>query len=145
MKIIRSEKGYTGIDIAISVIVIFIFVSIISVLIYNFNSKTKEIELKSEATNIAINEIEKIKQQGFEDYDTLNQNSKEDEKGNSLENIATEKEGFYKTITVTDYTDIERNENKIPNLVKKVTVKISYVFKAEEQSVELSTILSKES
>ena len=29
-----SEKGYTGVDIAISVIVIFIFVSLISFLIY---------------------------------------------------------------------------------------------------------------
>jgi len=38
MKKIRSQKGYTGIDIAISVIVIFIFVSLIAMLIYNFNS-----------------------------------------------------------------------------------------------------------
>ena len=63
-----SEKGYTGVDIAISVIVIFIFVSLISFLIYRFNSSAKEVELKSEATSIAVEEIEKVKQDGFEKY-----------------------------------------------------------------------------
>ena len=64
-----SEKGYTGVDIAISVIVIFIFVSLISFLIYRFNSSAKEVELKSEATSIAVEEIEKVKQDGFEKYE----------------------------------------------------------------------------
>ena len=51
---------------------------------------------------------------------------------------------FFKTIIVQDYADLDNNSEKIPNLVKKVTVKISYMFQAKEQSVELSTILSKE-
>ena len=63
---IKSEKGYTGIDIAISVVVLFIFVSLIAVLSYNFNSRTREIELASEATYLAIDEIENIKNAGFE-------------------------------------------------------------------------------
>lgn len=54
------------------------------------------------------------------------------------------KEGFFKTIIVQDYADLDNNSEKISNLVKKVTVKISYMFQAKEQSVELSTILSKE-
>lgn len=139
-----SEKGYTGVDIAISVIVIFIFVSLISFLIYRFNSSAKEVELKSEATSIAVEEIEKVKQDGFEKYDGMNKDTKEDKNGNSLENQKVEnKEGFFKTIIVQDYADLDNSE-KIPNLVKKVTVKISYMFQAKEQSVELSTILSKE-
>lgn len=130
-----SEKGYTGVDIAISVIVIFIFVSLISFLIYRFNSSAKEVELKSEATSIAVEEIEKVKKEGFENY----------KDSNVLENQKVEnKEGFFKTIIVEDYADLDNNSEKIPNLVKKVTVKISYMFQAKEQSVELSTILSKE-
>lgn len=130
-----SEKGYTGVDIAISVIVIFIFVSLIAFLIYRFNSFAKEVELKSEATSIAIEEIEKVKQEGFENY----------KNANGLENQKVEnKDGFFKTVIVKDYTDMDGNEKKIPDLVKKVTVKISYMFQAKEQSVELSTILSKE-
>lgn len=142
---IKSSKGFTGIDIAISVVVLFIFVSLIAVLIYNYNSSSQELGLKSEATYIAIDEIEKIKNNGFEKYDTLNKDSTQDEDGNPLnQSIETDTKGFYKTIIVKDYVDLDGNSNKIPNLVKQITVKISYMYKAEEQSVELTTILSKD-
>ena len=140
----RSEKGYTGVDIAIAIIVITMFVSLIAVLIYRFNSLSNEMQLKSEAIAIAIDEIENIKKQGFEAYDGMNKNTTEDKEGNTLENQQTQKDGFYRTIAVEDYTDIGENEQKISNLVKRVTVKIFYIFKGEEQTVELSTILSKE-
>ena len=142
---VRSNKGFTGIDIAISVIVLFIFVSLIAVLVYNNNSSSQELELKTEATYLAIDEIEKIKNNGFEKYESLNKDSTQDKDGNPLnQSVETDTEGFYKTITVKDYTDIEGNEGKIPNLVKQVTVKITYMFKAKEQSVELTTVLSKD-
>ncbi len=125
----KSEKGYTGIDIAISVVVLFIFVSVITTLSYSFNSSSKEVELKAEATAIAVQEIEKIKNETMQDIKT------EDEK--EIE------EGFYRTITVVDYADIA--EGKTSGLVKKVTVTIQYMFKGEPQAVELSTIIAKES
>lgn len=62
----RSEKGYTGVEIAISVIIITIFVSLIAVIISRFNSSANEIRYKEKATTIAIEEIEKIKKDGFE-------------------------------------------------------------------------------
>ena len=136
MKKVRSQNGYTGIDIAISIIVIFIFVSIIAVLIYRFNSSSKEIELKSKATYIAINEIEDIKSKGMEAI--------EEWQVEQVENASTDEEGFFKTIIIQDYTQIEGNEEKIQGLVKKVTVKISYMFQAKEQNVELSTVITKE-
>lgn len=136
MKKVRSQNGYTGIDIAISIIVIFIFVSIIAVLIYRFNSSSKEIELKSKATYIAINEIEDIKSKGMEAI--------EEGQVEQVENASTDEEGFFKTIIIQDYTQIEGNEEKIQGLVKKVTVKISYMFQAKEQNVELSTVITKE-
>lgn len=144
MKILKSENGYTGVDAAIAIIVIFIFVSIIASLIYASNSTAKEIEYKSTATEIAVNEIEEVKANGFKVYDGLNSSSTQDKNGNELVNQETGKEGFYKTTTVTDYTEIPGNENKIFNLVKRVTVKIEYMFKGKKQSVELSTIISKE-
>lgn len=141
---IRNQKGYTGIDIAISVIVITIFISLIAVLIYKFNSSSNEVQLKSKATEIAIDEIEKVKTAGFKAYEEMNQTTKEDKEGNSLVNQPVEREqGFYKTITVEDYTDI-KGEDKISNLVKRVTVTISYMEKGQEQQISLSTILSKE-
>ncbi len=141
---IKSERGFTGIDIAISVIVLFIFVSLIAMLVYNSNSSTREVELKSEATYLAIDEIEKIKNAGFDKYDTLNSRSTVDEDGNQLRNQPTGTEGFYKTIIIEDYAELNPEDTTIiPNLVKKITVQISYRFKAENQVVELSTILSK--
>ncbi len=141
---LKNEKGVTGIDISISVVVIFIFVSIIAVILANIKNTSKELDRKSEALYIAINEIENVKNQGFSKFESLNKNSTQDMDGNSLVNQPTGTEGFYKTISVLDYADIEGNEYKIPNLVKKVTVKISYMYNGTEENVELSTILSKE-
>lgn len=132
----KSEKGYTGIDIAISVVVLFIFVSVIAALSYSFNSSSKEVELKAEATAIAVEEIENMKNKTIQDIETEDTSYRET---TEIEN----KQGFYRTITVQDYQDID--ETKISGLVKKVTVKIQYMFKGETQTVELSTIIAKES
>lgn len=126
----KSEKGYTGIDMAISVVVIFIFVSLIAILSYQMNSYSKEIELKSEATSLAIDEIEKIKNMTFGDIES---------KDFPTEEIKT---GFFRTVTIIDYNEI--NNDKKPGFVKQITVEIKYMFKGNEQKVELSTIMSKE-
>lgn len=138
----RSEKGFTGIDIAVSVVIIFIFISIIAILSYRINSTSKEIQLKSDAIYVAINEIEDAKSKGLEGF-----KGRSVADGNSVvvENVETEKQGYYKTITVLDYTDLDGNADKTKDIVKKVTVKITYMYKAKEQSVELSTLLTKES
>lgn len=141
---LNSQKGFTVIEISIAIVLIFIFVSIIAVLIYNFNSNSKEVELKSKAIEIAVNEIETIENKGFEEFDGMNKNSTQDKNGNSLENQPVGEEGFYRTILVQDYTDLDGNADKIPNLVKKITVKISYMYKTKVETVELSTILTKE-
>lgn len=146
MKRMRSQKGYTGIDIAISVIVIFIFVSLITMLIYNFNSSADELKIKSDATYIAVNEIEKIKSLGISEFTGMDKNTKVDKDGNSLINQPVEgNEGFYRTITITDYKDINTDESVMKDIVKRITVKISYMYKGKERNVELSTVLTKES
>ncbi len=132
----KSEKGYTGIDISISVVVIFIFVSLIATLSYKFNSSSKETELKAEATAIAVEEIENMKNKTLEDIEA-------EEEDASYNNTIEIKEGFYRTITVQDYHDID--ETKVSGLVKKVSIQIQYMFKGKEQTIELSTIISKES
>ena len=134
---IRSEKGFTGIDIAVSVVIMFIFISVVAMLVYQVNSTAKRIELKSDAIYIAINEIEQTKINGIEVYAGKNETT------GAIKNNEEVKEGFYETLTVVDYTDIEPSAQA--DVVKKVTVEISYMFQGKKQSVELSTILSKES
>lgn len=136
---IRSDKGFTGIDISVAVVVLFIFITLISMLIYRVSSASKEVSLRSDATYLAINEIEEVKSNGIEAYKGIGNNSIVGEQNEEIK----DHEGFYKTITVSDYAD--NNEDKKSDVVKKVTVKVSYMFQAKEQSVELSTILSKES
>ena len=134
---LKNEKGYTGIEIAITLILIFIFVGIISTLIYNLNSSSREVEIKAKALSIAVEEIEKVKIEDFAKYeDKYNYISEMEEIANNP--------GFFKTVEVKDYTELPGNEGKKENLVKKVTVKISYKFKNKINSVELATVKSKE-
>ena len=143
---LKREEGFTGVDISISIIILFIFVSIIVSLTYQMNSTYKEIERRGQAIEIAVEEIEKIKNQNFEKYQGLYATSTTDNEGNDLVNQEIEgKQGYNKTIIIKDYTEIEGNEDKIKDAVKKATVKIAYQSKGEEQTVELSTILSKDS
>ena len=138
---VRSNKGFTGIDIAISVIVLFIFVSLIAVLIYNYNSSSQELELKTEATYLAIDEIENLKNAGFEDIETINESNG----GNPYKDEDAETKGFHKKVIIKDYTDLKPDDDTIiPNLVKEVTVEITYMFQGKTQNVSLSTVLKNE-
>lgn len=137
----KSEKGYTGVDIAITIVVLFTLVSVIAILSYNFNSASKEIELKAKATEIAIEEIEAMKNIDYSEIENLSI-----AKGNSEYKAEEEiqgNQGFYRKVIIEDYADI--NPDKIEGLVKKIKVQIKYKFKGKEEIVELSTVMAKES
>ncbi len=138
----KSQKGFTLTSIAISVVIIYIFASLIAMLVYNYNSTMKSTELKAKATTIAVNEIEKIKGEG---YDTSKYNGKTND-AIIEENVEVENnEGFFKTVKVNDYKDLSGNtENELIeyDIVKIVKVEISYKFKKKIKKVELSTIIS---
>ena len=131
---LKSEKGATGVDIAISIIILSLFIGLIVSLMYGIGQTSKDIERKTEATNYAISEIEKLK---AEDFETLESK----QTSGYIEDTP-----YYKTIKVVDYADLEENkgQDKEPGLVKKVTVEIAYKSGKENKKVELSTVLSKE-
>lgn len=142
---IKGERGVTGIDIIVSLIILTIFISLIANLIANINSNTKDTELKSKATVYAVDEIEKIKNQGYiNEYDN---------KGISKEDIIDEKDindeknnftGYHKKITIKDYVLIKNDLSKTSNLVKQITVEISYKVRNKDKSVQISTYIVKE-
>ncbi len=141
---IKSEKGIAVTDIAISVIVIFTFITLISTLAYRFNTSSKELELKSKAITLAVQEIEKLRKQtlsGITSYLTSN-NMKygKDESSAPLQEI-TGKDGFYRKIILQDYHDIDNT--KETGIVKRVKVEIQYKFKKKIESVELWAMISK--
>lgn len=148
----KNQKGYTGVDIAISVVVITIFIALIGTLVFNFNSGSDEMKYKSKALDYAINEIEGLKildinDQKIIDFETATSN------GTAVENeIIDENDkgtGYYEKIDVVDAKDIMSDSDLngregIEGLVKKVTVTVSYKFRNQTKSVELSTIISKD-
>lgn len=140
---LKSEKGFTGVDIAIAIVVIFIFTSVIAILVYNFNASSKELERRTQATYYAISEIENIKKQSFSAYSGRNKNNNSvNPNEESIKDSNNKDTGYYRTITVLDYNDID--STKITNIVKKITVEISYMSQGKRQSVSLSTVLAKE-
>lgn len=135
----KKENGYTITDISTAVVILFIFVSIIAMLFYEYQASSQAIERKSIATNYAISEIEQIKATDFSEYEGISVKN-----GNNIiaeENIENSN-GYYKQVIVEDYADL--NEGETFDLVKKVTVKIKYKFKNQEQTVEISTLKTKE-
>ena len=136
---LKSEKGYTGVDIAVSVIVIFIFITIISMLSYNMNSETRAIELKAQALELAVNNIENMKLIDYNQIEDLGEEQKDEYLGLN-QNLP---EGFTRKVYIEDYSHIKNDASILSGYVKKVTVEIKYKFKKEEHKVELSAVLSK--
>lgn len=137
-KMLKNEKGITGIDIIVSILIITIFVAILTVLFFNINTDSKGIERKTEATHYAISLIEEIKNKGIEDADMYIDNE-----GSSILDASKQATPYTKKVYVVDYAEMEGNEDKMPNLVKKVTVEVSYINKGETETVELSALLTK--
>ena len=140
---VKSEKGITNIGITVSIILITLFVAIIATLMYNINSNSNSVERRSIATNYAINEIESLKAQNFDELEeTVEPNEFED----ILEN--EKPTGYAKKVTIIDYANLEENKDDdtiVPGLVKKVTVEISYKDGNTTQTIDLSTVIAKNS
>ena len=137
---IKEEKGIAGIDIAISIIIITIFIAMIGNLIININLNSKDTERKTIAISYAMQEIEKIKAQGYIDN--------YQDKGIEKEYIIEEKDivdssenftGYHKKIIIKDYVLIQNDNTKKENLVKEITVEISYKLGNKDKSVSLTT------
>lgn len=140
--IIKEEKGVTGIDISISLIVITIFISMIASLIANININAEDTQRKTKATSYAIQEIEKFRALGYStEYEGKGINEKEILKEEDiLENQRFT--GYHKEILIKDYVLISNDNTKEANLVKEITVEISYKLAGEEKNIKISTYIS---
>lgn len=136
---LKSEKGFTGIDITVAIIIITLFVSIISVVFYNFTKSSKAIERKTEATYIATDIIEKIKALDYDNVIITDDTNIVDYKNNGEKIINVNiSEGYTANIKVENY---KQNED---DLVKMVTVTVSYKIGKEIEKVELTTTIVRE-
>lgn len=139
---IKEEKGFAGTDIAISIIIITIFIAMVANLIANININSKETERKTLATSYAVQEIQKIEAQDIDEY-----------QGKGIEdeyiieediNVGDEFSGFHKKITVKDYVLIKQDITKQKDIIKEVSVEISYKVGNKEKNVTITTYITEE-
>jgi hypothetical protein len=142
--LIKNEKGVTGIDIVVSVIIITIFIALIANLIATINLNSSDIEKKTQATSYAVEEIEKIKADGYiANYENKGIDSEEtllDEDINNNDGFT----GYHKTVKIKDYILIKEDTSKEKNILKEITVEISYKSRKDTESVKISTYITSE-
>lgn len=146
---IKDDKGFTGVDITVAIIIVVIFVGIIATLFFNYSITSQEIERQGKASEYSISIIEKIKNDNFEKYkkgENLDYNLYENESitSDSFKDIISSPEsGYYVTVNVKDYKK-DRPEATIINIIKKITVTVSYKVANQDKDVTISTIISTE-
>ena len=141
---IKSEKGITGIDITLSVILIAIFIGILATLSLNIQNNSKQASINAEALNYAISIIEEVKFLDFSDLPTAGNNKIAGLEDGYIEDDEGKSTPYYRTVTVQDYTELEGKSDLKPEVVKRVTVEISYKYKNKIKTITLSTIKTKE-
>lgn len=139
---IKNQRGFTGIDISISIIIITIFIAMIGNLIININLNYKDTERKTIATSYAIQEIEKIKSQGYiDDYDEIGINQQDIFKEEDIIDENGIFTGYHKKVLIKDY--ILRDNTKQKNLVKEITIEISYKLANNDKNIRILTCIAK--
>lgn len=145
IKSIKDEKGLTGVDIAISLVIVTMFVAIIANLIANINLDTEKMDRKSKALAYAVQEIETRRATGYiEKYNGMG-TSKE---GETLkeEDIYNNSEftGYHKVVYIKDDILVENSGTKTADTTKQITVEVFYKLGNKEESIKISTYISKE-
>lgn len=144
---LKSEKGFTGIDITVALIIITLFVSIITVIFYNITKSSKEMERNSEATYIATDIIEKFKASNYDELKTTT--NEENDNYVSIEQYNQDNKGIISDINITDGYTVSINveqynpEGETLDIVKIVKVKVEYKLGTEVKNVELKTTLTR--
>ncbi len=143
----KKEQGVTTADIIVAVILVSVFITILLVTATNLTKNQTVLERQSQAMHYAIATIELAKGQEFSSLPPVGTNKIEGieglEDGYILDKRG-EKTPYYRTVTVQDFTELKGNEGKQPEILKKVTVDISYQLKNEEKKVTLSTTIAKD-
>ena len=154
-KRIKSEKGFTLVDITVAIIVILLFMSLIAVLFFFFFKSSKSIDRKSEAIYLATEIIEGFSAQNYDDVKITGTSSQENwieitnpNDSNDLYGMvngeATEfvknvkiKEGYSCSVSIYNYIPEENTHES--DLVKVIKVRVTYKVANERKNVELTT------
>lgn len=138
-KIIRQNKGITGVDLTVAIFIIILFVSILATTIYAVYLSNASLKRNTVATDYATTIAEKIKTLDFDDVN-LNTGTYEKINGKVLDIDISE--GYDVILTITNYNETAGNEEK-QDVIKLINIKIEYVVGKQEKSIEINTIKTK--
>ena len=150
---LRSNKGYTGIDISIAMIIILIFVPTIFGIVYNLQKSRIKTEREATAVGIAVDILEIARSLNYNDlnltegeFKTILDNKYEV----SSQNSNTENDAYYTFIkdndnrykiqvSVLKYTP--ENISNTDDFVKQVKVIVTYPIENTTNSIDISTVI----
>ena len=153
---LKSNKGYTGIDISVAMIIILIFIPTIFGIVYNLQRVRAKSEREANSVNVAVDVLEIAKAMPYSDV-TISENSAFIERlNNKYSNLQIlEDESKIANFTYIDNNNIhykiemditnqypsEIEESQKMDYVKKITVNVIYPIGNTTKSINISTIL----
>ena len=126
---LRSNKGITGIDLAIAIIVLVTFTSLIITLMSSIYRNSIDIQKNANAMAYATIVLEKVDEKAFEEI--------------NADFVNTLKDSGEVEIS-SDYIITISTEVLEENLIKKVGVKVSYDINGEQRTITINKLKIKE-
>lgn len=139
---LKSNKGITGVDIAISMIIFIVFISLISGLFYNVSSTATKVERKSVATNLAIEVIEALKVTEFSNLTITEDDPMTVEELNTYASKSiTIPNGYSVEISIENPVKDGVESLEMGNAIKVVSVEVTYQIGKSTENVYISTLV----
>lgn len=124
----KNKRGVLGIEIGIAVAIFTVFSTILLSSRANLNVKLEELEMRSNATKIAVQSVEKTL---LEDYDTIN---------NKEEKVFEKNKEYLVNYSIEKYSDTKPNKE---DLVKVLTVTVNYNVRGNNKNYTVSTLVTR--
>lgn len=140
-RFLKSNKGITGADAVLGVALAILFSGIIATLSYNIYVTSSSLKRSSKALEYITSTFEYVATQY---YDNVTEDNIKEYINNLDEKISTNEGKPYKAqVSVTKYNQIEGNTDKL-DLVKEITVSVTYKLGDKDQTIEIKTAKSRE-
>ena len=171
---LRNNKGYTGVDISVAMIIILIFIPTIFAITNSIQRTTERSERQANAVNIATDILETAKSLKYREVETvISESDPDSDSKKTFTNLLSTKYGTpkYETIasdvieenyryvyySYSGYKDVhyriqigivnfEPEESMVSeDLVKRIKVTVTYPVGKNTKSIDISTVLQKNS
>lgn len=158
---LNNQKGITAADVTISALIILVAVSVIGMVYTNLVITSRGVDRKAEATRIATNIIENISSMYYDEIEEELNTLSDD--GIAIKTIETDYTNYhiangqgevelfnvnilngYEADIIINNVFGSENENDGLDLVKKVTVQVSYLLNGISQNVNIEQTFKRE-